>query len=95
MKLLLSVLAGVVVFCRAGAADGVINIAPEKLKLYRGAALDNVVCTGNTPAVRLVSTSEKQLPKAEITVNLDKNVTYYELSYYVKCKNVLSRAVGR
>ena len=74
----------------AGNNSGIIELAFDQMTLSGGAVLDNTVRVGDTAALKLVSKSAKHHPKAEISVTLDKNVTFYELSFYVKTDNIVS-----
>ena len=93
MNKITGLLLGFLLSCTAVLADGsgVINISFDQMKLSGAASLDKEVAVSSTPSLKLVCKSEKHHPKAEIELTLDKDVAYYELSYYVKTENIVSK----
>ena len=92
MKKIAVLLFATTIFCSRIFADasGVINIAFDQMKLSGAVSLDKDIVVSSTPALKMVSKSAKHHPKAEIEITLDKDVTHYELSYYVKAENIVS-----
>ena len=76
------------VYCSG--TPGIIELAFDKMQLSGGAMPDDTVKVGDTPSLKLVCKSAKHHPKAEISIELDKDVAFYELSFYVKTDNIVS-----
>ena len=90
MAPLRSLIALALLFAFALPAAETIRIRPEQFQLVSRAALDPDVKTGDAPSVRLSTTSDRQVARAEFELSLDPAIETYELSFYLKVENIVS-----